>query len=780
MKRKSTYILILILTFVLCAPSFVTAEPEPNQQQPQPQQETQPQQQPQQQESNSGTQSDNSSDSGSTNQNSSGGNNDAKKDNSNRSDNNNSTNTQNDSVNNNQNYNNYSQYSNDQTQKKKTGQSKKTVSIIYTGDMHSHLDSVNSMGGSARLKTIINKIKDKYPQSFLLDAGDFSMGTAFQSIFTTEASELKMLGELGYDVAALGDHEFDYGSKGLAKMINVARKAKRVDRKQTTQRDKMTGRLRTITESNQFMPSVVCSNINWSDSFADKDLARDAKHLKKSMDKYGVSDYIVVKKNGVRIAVFGTVDQNARNQMMERNVKWDDEKERARQIVGEIKRNKDADLIVCLSNSSFMSEERSKSNDEEMAEEVEGIDVIISAHESTSYKEPVIHGDTVIVAAGSNSDQIGNLVLRKKNGKFTFKKNKLYKLNKKVDQNYDIKYKVSNYKSLIDSHYFSKYGYSYDEMLASSRFRFEMLDRFKIDREDNGLGNIIADSFVYAVKKAEKKNYEKVDVALVPNAEVRSTFSKGNITTSDAFNVLSLGYGPDGKSGYPLVSAYITGKELKRIAEIDATLSSRNEDVILHTAGLSYNFNDHRLFLNRATDIELMGDNVDPDIDNGKLYRVVAGLHTFDILAAVERRSKGLLAILPKDKEGNEIKNISDHIIKMGKKELKEWYALASYIDSFDGDDVPDKYNGSDGRKNDETSFAPWAIIKQPNNYGVMLAALIMIPIVILIGIILYFRQRKYSRRGYEKNLFGSNAKSRRSLRKSKRMGITKGKRNSY
>lgn len=680
----------------------------------------------------------------------------------------------------NQSSNGYSQ-SGGTTQEKKQEQSKKTVSIIYTGDMHSHLDSVNQMGGSARLKTQINKVKEKYPESFMFDAGDFSMGTAFQTIFTSEASELKMLGELGYDAVTLGDHEFGYNAVGLGKMLSAAKESKRVDVTRTQTRDPYSGYLKTEVKSEQFMPSLVCANMDFEASKENKKLAKGAAYLKKRMDSYGASDYDIVERNGVKIAVFGVVAEEAQNQILEDDVEWDDSTQRAIQIVNEIKRNKEADMIVCLRNSTFMSKERSRESDEEFASEVPGIDVLISAHESTSYKKPVISGDTVIVSAGSNSEYMGNLILKKKAGKFTFDKNQLYKLDKNVSQNWDVKYKVNTYKAMINTKYFNNYGFDYGTVLAHSDFNFEKLDLFKVDRQDNSLGNMIADSFIFAVRKAEKKDYERVDAAIVPNAEVRSTFSKGDITTSDAFNVLSLGLGRDGKPGYPLVSAYFTGKELKKLAEIDATLSSRNEDVILHTAGLEYNFNDRRLFLNRAIDIRLSGKGSDSEIDNDKLYRVVAGLHTFDILAAVERRSKGLLAVLPKDKNGNEINDLSKFIVRKGKKELKEWYALASYINSFEDNTIPEKYHGRDGRKKDETSIAPWALIKQPNNYGVMLAAALMIPVVILIGIVLYIRKRRYSRRGYKNNMFGQDGGTKhRSPFKSRRMGITEGKRNSY
>ena len=54
---------------------------------------------------------------------------------------------------------------------------------------------------------------------------------------------------------------------------------------------------------------------------------------------------------------------------------------------------------------------------------------------------------------------------------------------------------------------------------------------------------------------------------------IRGSFAAGEITVSDAFNVSSLGSGADGSPGYPLVSAYLTGKELKDVFEVDASVT---------------------------------------------------------------------------------------------------------------------------------------------------------------------------------------------------------------
>ncbi len=71
---------------------------------------------------------------------------------------------------------------------------------------------------------------------------------------------------------------------------------------------------------------------------------------------------------------------------------------------------------------------------------------------------------------------------------------------------------------------------------------------------------------------------------------------QGDITTSQAFIVSSLGIGRDGiPPGYPLVSVYLTGKELKTLCEVDASVAPIMGAAQLYTSGLVYTFNPRRL-----------------------------------------------------------------------------------------------------------------------------------------------------------------------------------------
>ena len=80
----------------------------------------------------------------------------------------------------------------------------------------------------------------------------------------------------------------------------------------------------------------------------------------------------------------------------------------------------------------------------------------------------------------------------------------------------------------------------------------------------------MADAYHWASTTLVEDAPDVETVAVVADGVLRASLYKGNITTSQAFDVLSMGVGEDGKSGYPLVSCYLTGKELKAVMEVDA------------------------------------------------------------------------------------------------------------------------------------------------------------------------------------------------------------------
>ncbi len=598
-----------------------------------------------------------------------------------------------------------------------------TVSVIFTHDMHSHMDAdkaekdgeIVEVGGFARLKTAMEDVKEKYPDSFVLDAGDFAMGTPYQTVFSQEASEIRMMKHLGFDATTLGNHEFDYRALGLESMLEAAK--------------------------GSGIPLVI-SNIDWEATLADEALAEDAQKLKDACDAYGVKDYLVLERDGVEAAVFGLMGENAVEYAPESGLLFKDAAESATETVERIKAETDADIIICLSHCGTIENEADVMEEAEdylLAEAVPDIDLIISGHSHTMLEEPVQVGDTYIVSCGAYNANMGHVVLEKKDGsRYEMTSYELIPLDETVTADAAVDAELKNYRKLLDERYFGEYGYRVDQVLAHNNVTFTLVEELGLVQGEEPLGNLITDSYKYALEQAG----DEADITIVPLGVIRGSFFKGDITVADAFNVSSLGYGKDGLSGYPLVKAYLTGKELKAIAEVDASVSNFMGVARLYCSGLEYSWNPNRLILNRAVDVKFRdADGNLQKLENDRLYSVAADLYSCQMLGTVKDQSFGLLKIEPKDENGELITDYEEHILYDGGKELKAWYALASYIDSFDGDEVPAEYGQLQGRKTEIDSRNPAELLKQPNKIFWILTAVAVVLALVVVGIVMVVRR---------------------------------------
>ena len=102
------------------------------------------------------------------------------------------------------------------------------------------------------------------------------------------------------------------------------------------------------------------------------------------------------------------------------------------------------------------------------------------------------------------------------------------------------------------------------------------------------VGSIIADAYTYAAEQV--LGPDTVAMTVIPSGTIRESYPKGNITTENVYNSFSLGIGADGVPGYPLISVYLTGAELKLVAEIDASISLLMSNARLYSDGLYWNY----------------------------------------------------------------------------------------------------------------------------------------------------------------------------------------------
>ena len=592
--------------------------------------------------------------------------------------------------------------------------STKQIDVLFTHDTHSHLDSFSTIvngkqekvGGFAKIKTLINEKKKEDPDTLILDGGDFSMGTLVQTVYDTEAAELRMLGSLGYDVTTFGNHEFDYRSKGLANMLKAAK------------------------SSGETLPEIVVCNVDW-ESMEKAGLSDGQKQIQSAFETYGVKDYVMVQKGDVKIAVVGVFGKDALECAPTCELSFKDPIEAVKQTVEEIRKNEEADMIACVSHSGTWDDEN-KSEDELLAKAVPDIDLIISGHTHSELPEAIQHGNTYIVSCGEYGRNLGSLSMtQNSDGRWDLSSYELIPVSEDVEADQETQKQIDALMDKVDTNYLADFGYTRKEVLAENDVEFNSLEEMETKHEELNLGDIMSDAYVYAVENSEYYDGDPVDVAVVPSGTVRDTYTKGDITVEDVYNSFSL-----------------TGKELKLAAEVDASVSDFMTTARLYCSGLNFTYNPHRMILNKVTDCYLTRtDGERTEIQDDKLYHVVTDLYTGQMLGSVMKMSYGLLSLEPKDKDGNPIENLEDQAVMEGDKELKAWDAIARYMQSFDDTDgdgianVPEYYASLHDRKVVDNSKNIIDLVKNPNKFAVMIVLICLVILVIFVLVTVLIRK---------------------------------------
>ncbi len=583
-----------------------------------------------------------------------------------------------------------------------------SITVLFTHDLHSHLlpsrsEDGGEFGGYARLMTVINEQRKKYPDAILVDGGDFSMGSLFQTAFATSAIELRMMGAMGYDATTFGNHEFDYLPKGLISMLNAAK------------------------ASGEYTPPIVDANY-----LPSTDKSGESADMWDALNNYGVKDYIIVERGGVHFVIFGIMgfdsDECAPNSGMILEDPSDKARETVDTAVAECEKLYGTHpVVVCLSHSGT---ENGKGEDYEMAEAVDGIDIIISGHTHTTLEEAIEVNDTYIVSAGEYGKYLGVVNLsRDADGNVKLSDYELIPIDESIEEDDHIAVLVQEFKNNVETDYLSKYGVGFDEVLVNNDIEFDSVKEVYATQHESTLANVFADAYKTAVEKATG---EEVDVALTAAGVIRESIPMGDVTTSDVFNAASLGVGTEGE----LIAVYITGRDLMNALEVDASVQPLMNSAQLFFSGVEYSFNTYRMIFNKVDYAMLRrNDGSLENIESDKLYRIVTGMYCGQMLGAVKSTSMGLISITPRDENGNAIA-VDDLVNYVVKDEngvpVKEWYAIASYLKEMGGK-LDARYGETDGRKVVYSSLNPIKLLRNANKFTFILLAVIVVLITVIV-----------------------------------------------
>ena len=411
------------------------------------------------------------------------------------------------------------------------------ITILFTHDLHSYFlpnriamedGRISELGGYARLASLIGaRRSSNRGGTVLVDAGDFSMGTLFHTVTMDAAPELRLMALMGYDVITFGNHDFDFSPDGLARVLERARSA-------------------TARSNSGTRPHLISSNTVFSKALATAPATGDAR-LRRAFSDYPVEEYAILERSGIRIGFFGLLGKGAAEDAPNaRPLTFADPVESARRMVERLRRGEKVDLVVCLSHSGT-SETLEKSEDELLAQKVPGIDVIVSGHTHTVLSAPISVGKTLIVSSGCYGSYLGELELGFNKDKATeLLSYRLHAVTSAIPGDKAVAREIGLFKKMVGRRYLARFGYQFDQPIAESPFNMETIASIYAGKRETGLGNLVADSYRYAVRRAEGDRYDHIHAAIVPCGVIRSSLTKGPQGLADVFRVVSLGRGPDG------------------------------------------------------------------------------------------------------------------------------------------------------------------------------------------------------------------------------------------
>jgi len=556
--------------------------------------------------------------------------------------------------------------------------------ILHTNDMHSKLTGFgpeklytplsinddNTEGGFARLATFIKTERQNNGDAVLVcDAGDFLMGTIFQSLEPETGFQLNLMKTIGYDYITLGNHEFDFGPYQLGRIVKNAK-------------------------NNGAIPQIVSSQAQFSPTDTIDDL------LKTFFDDQTIKPYTIVEKNGIKIGIFGILGDDAQSVApAAAPVTFSNMYKTSKRIVKILRYEEKVDIIICLSHSGVYPDDDENMIGEDiiLAKKVKDIDIIISGHTHVVTPDYLQVGKTIIVQTGSYLKNVGRLEINFDNGQVSVTDFKLVKMDDKIQGDADVNTAINNYIKIVDKEFFNPLNLFYSTAIAETNFDVIMSDF--VNKKPGSMGNLLTDAIYYYTNTYGSGT----DIVLGAQGVIRENFLSGEITPADVFRVSPLGFGKNDLIGYSLAKIYITGREVKKLMELAIFAGKPSEDSYLYFSGIKANYNPNGGFLKKVEAVFINGQEIDISKNNTQLYSITSNTYLLSFVGEIKKMSKGLIKIIPKDANGNPITNASNHLIdfdtnQAGLQEGKEWIATIEFLKQFADTDnnglpnIPIKY----------------------------------------------------------------------------------------
>lgn len=381
------------------------------------------------------------------------------------------------------------------------------LTILHTNDHHGRFWS-NKDGevGLAARATLINQIREQVKKEggevLLLDAGDVNTGVPQSDLLNAEP-DFKGMNAIGYDVMAIGNHEFDNPLKTILKQQKEWAKF-----------------------------PFISANI----------YGKDGKRVFPS--------HITKEVKGLKVVVFGLTTEDTPKKSKPENsagLTFRPAVEEAKAIVPELRPN--ADVLIALTHTGHYPDEKHGADapgDVTIARQAKGIDLIVGGHTQKPLFQPDIQNGTIIVQAYEWGKYVGRVDLEVIEGKVNLLSYKLIPVNlkestEKIQPDEKIEAMLRPYKEQGDKSLLIQVGTADQEFIGK---------RDVVRSQETNLGNLVAKSL---------KEKFKANLGVMNAGGIRDSIYPGKVTIESVLMVLPF--------AGEIVTAELTGDELKNYIE---------------------------------------------------------------------------------------------------------------------------------------------------------------------------------------------------------------------
>jgi 5'-nucleotidase/UDP-sugar diphosphatase len=411
------------------------------------------------------------------------------------------------------------------------------ITVIHTNDTHSRLKGTDAEIGFAKIATLIKEAKEANPNTLVLDAGDTLHGMPIVNISKGE-NAIKVLEAAGYDYMTLGNHDFNYGKERLFE-------------------------LRDMSQVGMLSANIVDEN-----------------------GEYIFTPYVIEEVGGVKVGIYGlstpdTVILTNPNNVV--GLVFKDPIEVSKEIVEELEDK--TDVIIALAHLGL--DESSTVTSKALAQEVEGIDLIIDGHSHSMLEAGQLENNTLIVQTKNYGQNLGYVDIEILEGEVTGITARLLAAADTADvvPDPDLQKTIEDIEAANAE--------VFNEVIATTDVYLDGV-RENVRTKETNLGNLSADAARAATG---------ADIAFVNGGGIREDIPVGDITKGKIAAIFPFGNTIEVKK--------ITGADLKAMLEWSVSDYPAAKGAFLQVSGLEFSFDPAKEAGSKVVEILVGGEAFD-------------------------------------------------------------------------------------------------------------------------------------------------------------------------